>query len=59
MRQLERQAEQQEAQVDVETAYKTSPQKVVDPEEAQTDQDEARALGKTLLAEINGCQEKI
>ena len=44
----------------METAYKASPEKVVaDSEEAQADQDEARALGKTLLAEINGCQEKI
>ena len=60
MRQLEKQAEQQEPAVDVETAYKASPQKVVQETENQVeDADEARAIGKTLLAEINGCQEKI
>lgn len=58
MRQLEKQAEQQEPSVDVETAYKLSPEKVVQENENQTDEaDEARAIGKTLLAEINGCQE--
>ena len=58
MRQLEKQAEQQEPAVDVETAYKLSPQKVVQENENQTDEaDEARVIGKTLLAEINGCQE--